>query len=874
MATPPMVPLSQEAIVTPTKCRENQHKTSSTPNSKSRVANDKVLDPKQYFENKLKFLGEQRAAGINPYPHKFYVTMSITEYKEKFGGLKNGHRLENVQVSLAGRMMSKRPSSLKLLFYDLHGGDSKVQVVADASCSELEEAEFSKLHSSVKHGDIVGVTGFPAKSKRGELSVFSKSFLVLSHCLHIMPLPRQSSSVSHVQKGEVWAPGNIRNPDLYMLNNEETRYRHRYMDLLLNGEVRDVFKTRSRVVSYMRKFLDNLDFLEVETPVMNHHTTSAALFVTHHNELNMKLYMRTTPDLYLRQLVVGGLDRVYEIGKQFKNEHGFDLRNHNHEFTTCKFFMAFADYSDMMELSEKMLSGMVKELTGSFVIKCHSNNIDNETVCIDFTPPFRRIDVMEELEKIADLYIPHDLSSEAAHKYLMDACVRYNVRCPPPQTTACLLDKLVEHFVKEACVNPTFIMNYPEIIRPFAKCHVSKPGITECFELLVNKNELCKARTELNDPMELRQQLANQQLKAEGDHFEAMVTALEHGLPPTASWGVGIDHLAMLVTDSQCIKEVLLFPTLKPEFDDHGLEYSSPSPSQKNSFRIVIVGDIHEDWELEHDSKALHFLEPDLVMFTGDFGNENVELVKGIAKLNFRKAAILGNHDSWSTSKFSKKTKDGVQVQLECLGEAHVGYDHLDFPPLNVSVVGGRPFSCGGNQLFRKKLLTPRYGVHDMEESAERIYKAALGTPEKHSIIFLAHNGPTGLGSNVDDICGMDWASEGGDHGDPDLAKAISQVKERSKYCIPLVVFGHMHNELACGGFRKMVAVDADNTMYLNAAIVPRVRYPSSGGGASSRAFTVVEFSDGKITKVTQTWVSINDGEASLQEELLLFKTS
>ncbi|KAL6549501.1 hypothetical protein OROHE_008618 [Orobanche hederae] len=371
------------------------------------------------------------------------------------------------------------------------------------------------------------------------------------------------------------------------------------------------------------------------------------------------------------------------------------------------------------------------------------------------------------------------------------------------------------------------------------------------------KNVLCKACYELNDPMALQQRLAEQLKDPHLGDNEAMVLdetccrALEHGLPPTASRGLGIDHLAKFLTDSQCINEVLLFPTLKPEFkssnNEDCFEYSSPSQNNHLSSKTRLQGTT--------------FLHPDLVMFTGDFGNENVELVKGIAKLNFHKAAILGNHDSWSTSKFSKKTKDGVQVQLECLGEAHVGYSHLDFPLLNLSVVGGRPFSCGGNELFRKKLLTPRYGVHDMEESAQRIYKAALGTPEKHYIIFLAHNGPAGLGSNVDDICGMDWTSDGGDHGDPDLAKAISQLKETTKYSIPLVVFGHMHKELACGGFRKMVTIDADNVMFLNAAIVPRVRYPSSGG--SARAFTVVEFSDGKITKVAETWVSINHDMAS-----------
>ncbi|XP_057539324.1 uncharacterized protein LOC130817565 isoform X2 [Amaranthus tricolor] len=293
------------------------------------------------------------------------------------------------------------------------------------------------------------------------------------------------------------------------------------------------------------------------------------------------------------------------------------------------------------------------------------------------------------------------------------------------------------------------------------------------------------------------------------------------------------------------------------------------SDFSSSSVRIVVVGDTHDDWELEQDSRALHFLQADLVMFTGDFGNENVELVKGISNLNFLKAAILGNHDSWSTSKFSKKIKDKVQLQLDYLGKSHVGYDHLEFPPLNLSVVGGRPFSCGGDQLFRKKLLKARYGVNNMEESAELIYKAALETPKENLLILLAHNGPKGLGSNRDDICGIDWKPESGDHGDLDLTEAIKRLKETTTYRIPLVVFGHMHKELSFGGSRKMVAVDADNTLYLNAAIVPRVKYPSSEG--SIRAFTVVEISDGRITKVTESWVSIIGDKASLEEEHLLF---
>uniref|UniRef100_A0A7C9DIW6 Calcineurin-like phosphoesterase domain-containing protein n=2 Tax=Opuntia streptacantha TaxID=393608 RepID=A0A7C9DIW6_OPUST len=292
--------------------------------------------------------------------------------------------------------------------------------------------------------------------------------------------------------------------------------------------------------------------------------------------------------------------------------------------------------------------------------------------------------------------------------------------------------------------------------------------------------------------------------------------------------------------------------------------------SRSRSTRIAVVGDVHDDWDLEADAKALHFLQPDLVLFTGDFGNENVELVRSISELKMPKAVILGNHDCVFTRQFSQKVKDGVQLQLECLGEDHVGYNRLDFPSLKLSVVGGRPFSHGGKQLCRKELLAMRYGVHNMEESAERIYAASRGTPEDHFLIFLAHNGPTGLGSNMDDICGKDWVYGGGDHGDADLAQALSRLKETTKYPMPLIVFGHMHKGLAYGGLRKMLVIGADGTMYLNGAIVPRVRYTGSGG--SIRAFTVVEFAGSEVNKIAEAWVSLNNGDTVLEEESVLFK--
>ncbi|CAI0394959.1 unnamed protein product [Linum tenue] len=294
--------------------------------------------------------------------------------------------------------------------------------------------------------------------------------------------------------------------------------------------------------------------------------------------------------------------------------------------------------------------------------------------------------------------------------------------------------------------------------------------------------------------------------------------------------------------------------------------------SMAASARIAVVGDVHDQWNLEEDTKALQFL-------------------RSIADLQFPKAAILGNHDSWTTQQFSLnfdllsfslpfvRKKDRIQLQLESLGDEHVGYSRLDFSELKISVVGGRPFSCGGDYLYRKKLLSARYGVQDMEGSARRIYNVALGTPEDNLVILLAHNGPTGLGSNLNDICGKDWSVGGGDHGDPDLAQALSRLKDSSNLHIPLIVFGHMHKQLAYrAGLRKMIVVGHDDTIYLNGAIVPRVKPVNREPRATQesegtlRAFTLVEIVEGRVEKIAETWVSVaRDGGTAMAEELVLF---
>uniref|UniRef100_A0A8C9XW34 Lysine--tRNA ligase n=1 Tax=Sander lucioperca TaxID=283035 RepID=A0A8C9XW34_SANLU len=495
---------------------------------------EETLDPNQYYKIRTQAIEDLKGTAEDPYPHKYHVDLSLTEFIEKYNNLQPGDQLTDVVLNVSGRVHAKRASGAKLIFYDLRGEGVKLQVMANSRGYKSEEA-FVAINNKLRRGDIIGVRGNPGKTKKGELSIIPIEMTLLSPCLHMLP---------HLHFG---------------LKDKETRFRQRYLDLILNDYVRQKFITRSKIITYLRSFLDQLGFLEIETPMMNVIPGGAVArpFVTYHNELDMNLYMRIAPELYHKMLVVGGIDRVYEIGRQFRNE-GIDL-THNPEFTTCEFYMAYADYHDLMEITEKLLSGMVKHITGGYKVTYHPDGPEGQACEIDFTPPFRRVSMTHDLEKIMGVKFP------PASERSLFLCTQKGVECPQPRTTARLLDKLVGDFLEVTCINPTFICDHPQIMSPLAKWHRSEKGLTERFELFVMKKEICNAYTELNDPIRQRQLFAQQAMaKAEGDDEamfvdETFCTALEYGLPPTAGWGMGIDRLTMFLTDSNNIKVKLSY---------------------------------------------------------------------------------------------------------------------------------------------------------------------------------------------------------------------------------------------------------------------------------------------------------------------------
>ena len=481
----------------------------------------------EQMQNRIDKMHKIEEHGWRPFGHRFEWTHRSADVKEQFEALAE----TEAEVKMAGRVMAIRGHG-KTCFMDMQDKTGRMQLYVRKDV--LGEEDYS-LVKMMDIGDTIGVTGIPFRTHMGEISIKVIKMEMLSKSLR--PLP------------EKW----------HGLKDIETRYRQRYVDLIVNPEVRDTFVKRSQIIRSVREVLDSHDFLEVETPILNTIAGGAAArpFISYHNALDMQVYMRIAPELYLKRLIVGGMDRVYELGRVFRNE-GIDNR-HNPEFTSVEIYQAFADYRDMMDLTEEVVVKTAMKVLGT-------TKITYEGVEIELASPWKRMSMIDAVKE----YSGKDFTNVTDLEEARAMAKELNVPVEPSFGIGKIINACFEEYVEDKLIQPTFITGHPKEISPLAKSNPDNPEITDRFEAYIYGREICNGFTELNDPIDQRERFLKQvEERANGDEEanmmdEDFVNALEYGLPPTGGLGIGIDRLVMFLTDSSTIRDVLFFPTMKP----------------------------------------------------------------------------------------------------------------------------------------------------------------------------------------------------------------------------------------------------------------------------------------------------------------------
>jgi lysyl-tRNA synthetase class 2 len=475
------------------------------------------------------------------YPHYWATTRSINSIVKEFNNLESDTRLNDCIESIIGRIVLKRSSGKNLHFYTLLVDGINFQIMSDVNSYGSKE-EFYTIHSLLNRGDIVGAKGYIYKTKKGELSIVPSVMQLLSPCLYMLP---------HTYVG---------------IEDKELRYTNRHLDLMLDSNIRTIFIKRHKIINYLRNYLTDRDFIEVETPVLSGMVGGAAAkpFITYHNAHKQNMFMRISPELFLKKCIIGGLNKVFEIGKQFRNE-GI-TRVHNPEFTSIELYQVGTDYNELMDMTEHLLENMAQSVNGSYL----TNWCGTE---INLQGPYKRLDMIDTLQeqiriKLNDEnFVLPDINSETATEEYILLMNRLNTKISLPHTLNRLVDGLVGEFVEPLCIQPTFLTNHPQIMSPLAKPHRIMKGKTERFELFINKKEFCNAYTELNNPFiqkSIFEEVAKQKISGDEEIPPSdydFIEALEYGLPPTGGWGLGVDRLVMLLTGQDSIREVILFPT-------------------------------------------------------------------------------------------------------------------------------------------------------------------------------------------------------------------------------------------------------------------------------------------------------------------------